>query len=162
LSPYATYGSRVGGWLIDFVILGIVGYLLGLIFDAGHIARVNITTHTLTHGTTVTHVNHFSALGPVIQVVIVLLYGAIMCGSRRGQTVGMMAVGARAVDRDTGGPIGFGRALGRGAMEYLLFVLLFIPWIIDMLFPAWDRRSQTLHDKVSKTVVVKATMYPPT
>jgi len=33
--------------------------------------------------------------------------------------------------------------------------LFFIPWVIDMLFPIWDSRNQTLHDKVSNTVVVK-------
>ena len=61
-----------------------------------------------------------------------------MCGSSRGQTVGMMAVSARAVDARTGGPIGFGRALGRAPFEYLLVIVFFIPWVVDMLFPAWD------------------------
>ncbi|HVX22906.1 MAG TPA: RDD family protein [Acidimicrobiales bacterium] len=162
VSPYASYGARLGGWLIDFVIVGVIGYVIGIIFDAGHVARVTVTTNTTTHGVTVHHVGHFSVLGPIVQVAIVLLYGAIFCGSRRGQTVGMMAVGARAVDRDTGAPIGFGRALGRGAFEYLMFIIIVIPWVVDMLFPAWDSRRQTLHDKVSRTVVVKSSLYPPT
>src|SRR6185437_7783543 len=160
-SPYASYGARVGGWLIDFLILGVVGALLNAIFNAAHVTRVTITSNTTTHGVTVHHVAHFSILGPIVQVLIVLLYGAFFCGSRRGQTLGMMAVGARAVDRDTGTPIGFARALGRAAFEYLMFIIILIPWIIDMLFPAWDRKRQTLHDKVSKTVVVKASLYPP-
>jgi uncharacterized RDD family membrane protein YckC len=30
-----------------------------------------------------------------------------------------------------------------------------VPWIVDMLFPIWDPMNQTLHDKVSGTVVVR-------
>ncbi|HEY5244033.1 MAG TPA: RDD family protein, partial [Acidimicrobiales bacterium] len=85
-----------------------------------------------------------------------------MCGSARGQTVGVMAVSARAVDERTGGPIGFGRALGRALFEWLMVIVIFIPWIIDMLFPAWDQRRQTLHDKVTRTVVVKTSAAPTT
>jgi uncharacterized RDD family membrane protein YckC len=67
----------------------------------------------------------------------------------------MMAVCVRAVSARDGAPIGFGRAVGRAAFEYLMAILLFIPWIVDMLFPLWDPRNQTLHDKVTDTVVVK-------
>ena len=35
-------------------------------------------------------------------------------------------------------------------------VLLFIPWVIDMLFPLWDPMRQCLHDKVSRTIVIQA------
>jgi len=79
-----------------------------------------------------------------------------MCGSARGQTLGMMCVGARVVDLRTGTPIGYARALGRGAFEYLMTVVLFIPWIIDMLFPLWDPMHQTLHDKVVGSIVISA------
>ncbi len=68
----------------------------------------------------------------------------------------MMAVRAKAVDAAGGGPIGHARALGRVLFEYLLFVLLFAPWVLDMLFPLWDPRRQTLHDKITNTVVIKA------
>jgi uncharacterized RDD family membrane protein YckC len=66
----------------------------------------------------------------------------------------MMIVGVRVVDENDGSAIGFGRALGRAAFEYLLVIVLFVPWIIDMLFPIWDPKNQTLHDKVSKAVVI--------
>lgn len=154
---YASYWPRVGGWLIDALIVWVVSYLVSLPLRASHIARFTVQTHT----GSVTRSGHFSALEFVAEVVIVLVYGAIFCGSTRGQTPGMMAVGVRAVDRDTGGRIGFGRALWRGAFEYVLFILLFVPWILDMLFPLWDSRRQTLHDKASRTVVVRAALYPP-
>ncbi len=153
--PYAGYWARVGGWLIDWVILLVVGYIIEMVFSAGHIAWVNV--HNSSNNTT----SHVSVAAPIVQVLIVILYGAFFCGSSRGQTIGMMAVGVRAVDRDNGQPIGFARALGRGAFEYLMFIIVGIGWVLDMLWPAWDRRHQTLHDKVTRTIVVKAAMVPP-
>jgi uncharacterized RDD family membrane protein YckC len=155
---YAGYWPRVGGWLIDAVIVWVVSYLVSIPLHNVDIARFTITTHT---SPGVTRTGHFSALEAVAEVAIVLVYGAIFCGSARGQTPGMMAVGVRAVDRDTGGRVGFARALWRGVFEYVLFIVLFVPWVVDMLFPLWDFRHQTLHDKVSRTVVVKASLYPP-
>lgn len=153
--PYAGYWARVGGWLIDWVILLVVGYIIEIVFSAGHIAWVNV--HNSSNNTTA----HVSVAAPIVQVLVVILYGAFFCGSSRGQTIGMMAVGVRAVDRDNGQPIGFARALGRGAFEYLMFIIVGIGWVLDMLWPAWDRRHQTLHDKVTRTIVVKAAMVPP-
>jgi len=90
----------------------------------------------------------------LILLAIGALYASLLIGLR-GQTVGMMAARIKAVDANTGGLIGFWRALGRDLFERLLAILLLIPWIIDMLFPAWDPRRQTLHDKVVNTVVIK-------
>jgi uncharacterized RDD family membrane protein YckC len=94
--------------------------------------------------------------GAILFVLFVVIYTTAMTGSRRGQTLGMMVVRAKAVDTAGGGPIGYGRALGRVVVEYLLLFLLFAPWVLDMVFPLWDPRRQTLHDKVMNTVVVKA------
>jgi uncharacterized RDD family membrane protein YckC len=52
-------------------------------------------------------------------------------------------------------PIGYGKALGRAVLEYVFTLVFFIPWVIDMLFPLWDRMNQTLHDKIVSSVVVK-------
>ena len=68
----------------------------------------------------------------------------------------VLAVGPGRRAENTGGLIGFWRALGRDLFERLLAIVLFIPWLVDMLFPIWDPRNQTLHDKVAKTVVIRA------
>jgi uncharacterized RDD family membrane protein YckC len=99
---------------------------------------------------------HVSSQGIALSALLVVTYGTAFIGSRRGQTLGMMAVRARAVDMATGGPIGYGRAFGRALFEYVLLFLFVFPWVIDMLFPLWDGRRQTLHDKVTNTVVVRA------
>ena len=77
-----------------------------------------------------------------------------MNGSRRGQTVGKIALGIAVRDARTGGPIGFWRALGRNAITVVFRLLLYIPYILDSLAPLWDARRQAWHDKVVHSVVV--------
>jgi uncharacterized RDD family membrane protein YckC len=74
----------------------------------------------------------------------------------RGQTLGMMVVRVRAVDASSGQLIGVPRAIGRDLFERLLGFLFFLPLLVDLLFPLWDPRRQTLHDKVTNTVVIRA------
>jgi len=143
----AGYGLRLGGWLIDAVMLWIVLALVLWPLHAYH--RTHNTGNV--HGMTL----HANGVGILVPAVVVILYGMFLCGSARGQTIGMMIVRVRVVDANTGGPIGMGRALGRGAFEYLMAAIIFIPWVVDMLFPLWDQRRQTLHDKVTNSVVVR-------
>ena len=96
--------------------------------------------------------------GFVIHGLVVLLYGTLFCGSRRGQTIGMMAAGTRAVDIASGAPIGYARAFGRALLEYVLALAFFLPWVIDMLFPLWDPMNQTLHDKATRTIVIRSSV----
>jgi uncharacterized RDD family membrane protein YckC len=148
----ASYGARLGGWLIDWVLLAAIAVPILLVTHSIH------RTHSIliTNGGVV-HQSGFNVSigGVALQAVIVIAYGAVLCGSTRGQTIGMMVVGTRVIDESGGGPFGVPRALGRAAFEYLMAILLFIPWVIDMLFPIWDPKNQTLHDKVARAVVVK-------
>jgi uncharacterized RDD family membrane protein YckC len=143
----ASYGARLGGWLIDFVIVVVVTLIIAIPLHQIH--RV----HVIVRGTR-TFRYHLGGVGVLINAVIAILYGGLFCGSPRGQTLGMMATGTRVVRTGTTNAIGYGRGFGRGAFEYLMSVALFIPWILDMLFPIWDPKNQTLHDKVADTVVI--------
>ena len=78
-----------------------------------------------------------------------------MNGSRRGQTVGKMALGIAVRDARTGAPIGFWRALGR----YLITVRLPLrcstsPTSSTRSRRCGTRRRQAWHDKVAHSVVV--------
>lgn len=92
--------------------------------------------------------------GSILSIIVDAAYITVMLGNR-GQTVGNMAVHTRVVDSRTGGSISYGKALGRWASEFLLVILFFIPWILDILWPLWDRENQTLHDKMAGTVVLR-------
>ena len=69
----------------------------------------------------------------------------------------------RAVRQGELGRLGYGRALGRALFEgvlrllNLVFFLLGLVWVVDMLFPLWDAKRQTLHDKVAGSVVLRVT-----
>jgi uncharacterized RDD family membrane protein YckC len=107
-----------------------------------------------------------SALPLLIAAVLYLVYGTILCGSRRGQTVGMMVVGVRAVRDGTFERLGYARAGVRALTEGVLRSLellnpfLILVWLIDVLYPVWDQERQTLHDKAGGSVVLRG--QPPT
>ena len=95
-----------------------------------------------------------TAGGNALALIVDAAYITLMLG-QRGQTVGNMAVHTRVVDSRTGGQISYGKALGRWASELVLVILFVIPWILDVLWPLWDRDNQTLHDKMVGTVVLR-------
>ena len=154
-TPYATWGIRVGGYLIDAVIFLVVLALFYLLFRHSHTLDVHLMARKGTRR------RNLSAVPFLITGLLWIAYGTFLCGSPRGQTVGMMAVGVRAVRDESLGELGYGRALGRAVFEgvlrliNLLFFLLGLVWILDMLFPLWDKKRQTLHDKVAGSVVLR-------
>lgn len=150
--PLANYGYRLGGWLIDWVLLLIISVPVLLVTHSIHHYNTYLTND---NGSVHQWGYNVGAGGYALWAVIVIVYGTVLCGSSRGQTVGMMLVGTRVIDETSGGAIGVPRAFGRAAFEYLMAAVFFIPWVIDMLFPLWDSKNQTLHDKVTRAVVVK-------
>ncbi|MGD0746253.1 MAG: RDD family protein [Acidimicrobiales bacterium] len=152
---YATWGIRVGGYLIDFVIFLVVLVVLYVLFRHSHALNVHLMARRGARR------RNFSAVPFLITGVLYIAYGTLLCGAPRGQTVGMMAVGVRAVRDESFAVLGYGRAFARAVFEgvlrliNLLFFLLGLIWILDMLFPLWDRKRQTLHDKVAGSVVLR-------
>lgn len=83
-----------------------------------------------------------------------LIWAAIISG--KGQTPGKQLLKLRVVDATTAQPIGFGRMFFMRGLVAGLVASIAIPFTIGILLfmPFWDRRNQTLWDKVSGTVVV--------
>jgi uncharacterized RDD family membrane protein YckC len=156
-APYAPWGTRLGGYLIDLVIFIPVLVVLILLFRHTHVLELHLTARK--HGT---KRRSISLLPFLLTGVLFLAYATVLVGGVRGQTVGMMAVGVRAVRDGTRDVVGYGPAFGRSLMEQILrligvvSIVLGLPWLLDMLWPLWDARNQTLHDKVAKTVVIRA------
>ena len=71
----------------------------------------------------------------------------------RGQNPGKAVVGLRVIKSD-GSAARTGFMFLRGLVGVVLGVL---PFYLDDIWILWDKDSQTLHDKVADTVVVKAT-----
>jgi uncharacterized RDD family membrane protein YckC len=155
--PYASWGIRIGGYLIDLVVFIPLGVVLFLVFRHTHVLQMHLTTRR--NGTETRRT--YSLLSLFVLGVAYLAYTTILCGNRRGQTVGMMAVGIRVVRDGTLDVVGYGRALGRSLTESVfriigtITIILGIVWLLDMLFPLWDKKNQTLHDKIASTVVIR-------
>jgi uncharacterized RDD family membrane protein YckC len=81
-------------------------------------------------------------------------------GDKNGMTVGKQVLKIR-VFKEDGTPVSVGFAILREfVVRGLLFGFVggffFFPPILDLLWPLWDERKQTLHDKIVSTYVIKA------
>jgi uncharacterized RDD family membrane protein YckC len=128
--PRASFGQRLVAWLIDAILVGIVG---GIVQLAAH-----------------------NALGSLISLAIGVAYYGWLEGSPSGQTIGKRVMNIRVYDHRQGGPIGTGRAIGR----YFAKILSAIVCLLGYLWMLWDSEKQTWHDKLVGTVVVPTSAYP--
>ncbi len=94
-------------------------------------------------------------LALVFWLLLPFVYFTVLHGRLGGgQTLGKRLVKIR-VQHAEGRTLDYGSAFGRYAMTFV-FGLFTIPLILDYLFPLWDSRKQSLHDKVVSSVVVRA------
>jgi uncharacterized RDD family membrane protein YckC len=92
----------------------------------------------------------------LIAGVVAFLYYVLQHG-RWGQTPGKRVMSLRVVRADDGGPISYGQAAWRLLFAYLVSLATCgIGGLVDVAWILWDARRQALHDKVARTVVVKA------
>jgi uncharacterized RDD family membrane protein YckC len=85
----------------------------------------------------------------IAYLLLLVLYFPLFHAYAGGQTPGKALLGIAV--HGTQGSLGFGRALWRWVAEWLLVITL----VVDYLWPLWDGRNQSLHDKVASTVVVR-------
>ena len=128
--PRASFGIRLVAWLIDVVLIGVVGAVLSRVLG--------------------------STLGAVVNLLLGLAYYGYLEGSPSGQTVGKKVMNIRVIDLAGGGPIGAGRAL----LRYVGRILSSIPCLLGYFWMLWDKDKQTWHDKIATTVVVPTADYP--
>ena len=149
----APWWKRLLAFLIDSMVIGVALFVVfGVI---GAVSRnSNSSASTSQPATAGQLAVGFIAIFVLLLIPYLLYYG-IMNGSKRGQTLGKMALNIVVRDARTGGPIGFWRGVGRYAITVVFYVLLFVPYLIDNLSPLWDTRRQAWHDKVVHSVVVE-------
>ncbi len=126
---YAGWGTRFGAVLVDGLVS--LGFQLpGII------------------------VTQASAVGVLLQlaglVAFVVLWSKKL--GTTGQSWGKKALNIKVLDAQTGQPIGQGRAVGR----YFAQILSALPCYLGFLWPLWDDKKQSFHDKIVGTVVVSA------
>ena len=149
---YAGFGARLGALIIDgiagivFLIPAIVVGLSGPRHDVACTVNSRDTSCNVPTGPTI-------ALAVLLGIAGWIAYLVIFCRKvSRNQSWGMKATGIRVVDAQQGQPISAVRALG----WQLAHVFSGFFCYLGYLWMLWDKRNQTWHDKIARTVVVKA------
>jgi uncharacterized RDD family membrane protein YckC len=98
--------------------------------------------------------------GLFLAVALAIAYGGptiyyTVCVAAGGQTLGKVS-GNIAVrrDGDEDASLGWLWSFLRAMLPPLFWVLL-VPGLLDVLWPLWDPKKQTLHDKLVGSVVVR-------
>ena len=145
---YATWSTRAIGYIIDSLLVGaamLVLYFVG----AGILTSMAAM------------VGRGDAAGGVCCMMIVLfplatlvvgLYNTVYLVAQRGYTIGQGVVKIKVVDAN-GGFLTQGAAFLRLVVRVALSMVPFLP-LLDLLWPLWDERRQTLHDKAVNCYVI--------
>lgn len=141
MQPYGGFWIRFVAYVIDSIIMNIVGGVLGMFVGVGvGVMGANETTLTA------------STIGAgVLSLVLSWLYAAVLESSSWQGTVGKKALSLVVTD-EAGQRIGFGRASGRYFAKILSGLIL----LIGFFMIGWTERKQGLHDKLAGTLVCKA------
>jgi len=129
--PLANWGVRAVGAVADAVVIGVATYVIDL--AAGIRARTGYL---------------------YLDLGVSFVYSFVLVGFW-GHTLGMAWMRLDAVEAVEGRtPIGPARAAIRSLAAGLLTIVP-VAAFLDLLWPLWDRRNQTLHDKAAGTVVLR-------
>jgi uncharacterized RDD family membrane protein YckC len=147
--PAAGWWERAAAWFLDHLVCILLGVIAGLIaYAIAGDARFDEDTDD--------PLEYYAAWGIGIWALAELTYRWIWMGTHNGQTLGKAAVGIRVVHQDNAAPIGVGRAALRELLIKNLVWILPVGWLIDNLWPLWDKSQLALHDHMAGTRVVKA------
>jgi len=139
--------------IIDGIIISIPFYILMTILGVGMANQVEIDPVT---GEATGGGGLFAAffLSWLLFMALAIAYYVYFHGNERGQTPGKMVMKIQLRDEATGGQVGYGKAALRWLVAGALGFLCGIGSLLDILWPLWDPKRQTLHDKAANTLVV--------
>ena len=171
--PLASYWQRVGAFILDWVVQGILGAILGYSFLAKAMGDYLDQFNTMVSNAESGQQPNLTALADSIDTTALMAYSVVAIAvfvayqtfflTRFGATPGKLAVGISVRLRDRPGRLSTVEALRRVALPAALFVAQILPLlgvlallvrVLDLLWPSWDPQKQALHDKVGRTNVV--------
>ncbi len=141
MENYAGFWLRVVAYIIDAIIVGIVGFVIGMIFGVGAVSTGTDISDPTGGG---------NMLLNLISIAIGVAYFAGMESSSWQATVGKKALGLVVTDLN-GQRISLGRAIGRYFGKILSALIL----LIGFIMVAFTERKQGLHDMIAGTLVLK-------
>ena len=142
--PYAGFWIRLLGYVIDSVIVGVIGFVLGFVFA---ILAVIGNPNVVSNSQSLT-VN----LGSYVAGILVGFAYFAGLWTLNGGTYGQRWLGLRILDAATFQPVRPGQA----ALRWLGLEISFIALFMGVICVAFDARKQGWMDKIAGTVVVHA------
>jgi uncharacterized RDD family membrane protein YckC len=156
---YAGFGSRLVGYLLDGLIYGAILSVfvvpatvmsVAAFDDCVSIDRGDSTEIVCPEGAPEAGLLAGGiAIGVVGVILVAVLY--VRALGRTGQTFGRKIAGVKVIGKDSGQPLGAGKAF----LRVLVAGLVSGNCILGYLWMLWDRDKQTWHDKIVSSVVVK-------
>jgi uncharacterized RDD family membrane protein YckC len=149
---YAGFWIRFVAFLIDAILVGIVGFIITLpltFLGIGSAVAINQNDPASAMAALPTLIAA-QGLGFVIRLALFIAYEAYFL-SKRGATLGKIALGLKVI-RSDGGPISLGLAVGRSFGYMLSGFILYIGFIMA----GFDPQKRALHDRLCNTFVVYA------
>lgn len=179
--PLAGWWQRVGAYIIDALITGVLSGIFGGYFllkalqpwidafsdavranDPEALNRLSADLSTYMTG------GNFLAFVAITMVIGLAYHVGFV--TKKGATPGKMALGISVRERERPGPPPVLVAMRRYALILALNVFSLVPGAIgfllsmigiaDYLWPLWDPRKQALHDKIAGTNVVRGKAGP--
>jgi len=152
--PFASWGTRVGGHIINGLVVALFSLPAVIAFFA---VPKEIRACTINDEPGLCKVPTgagwaiIAVRGIVGVVAYFVMYSRMV--ARTGQAWGHKAVGVRIVDATTGGNIGAGKAFFRFTVGHWLDGIV---CYLGYLWPLWDAKKQTFADKAFSTYSIKA------
>jgi uncharacterized RDD family membrane protein YckC len=145
MADYAGLGSRAVALIIDYIILGIVSWVIALPFGAAALFSMRGLRYPMAFSGAVLA---FSAIG----IVIWLLYFTYLEGTS-GQTLGKRVMSIK-VTKESGESLTFVDALIRTLCRIIDMLPTF--YIIGIIIILVTEKNQRIGDLAAHTIVVKA------
>ena len=173
--PLAGWWHRVGAYVIDALILGVV---LGIVAfpwfkEVGDIyldyVDQALDDANAGRGSSVSALDlQEQTFGPLAVIAAISLVAGFAYNVGflmwKQATPGKLLTGLRVRRREVAGPMPLGTVVLRWAGQFAVGVLGLVPIIgnvagiyslLDVLWPLWDGHKQAIHDKIAKTNVVR-------
>jgi uncharacterized RDD family membrane protein YckC len=131
----AARGARFGGYLIDYIALGMASFVLQL-------GSSFVWYRTESEA--------FQAGMMLAIVVFQFIYQVVIPARTGGSTPGKLLVGTRIVRKD-GSPVGYGRLFLRNMIGYTISNILYLGFLWVLI----DENNRGWHDYIADTIVVE-------
>lgn len=155
----ASFGSRLIGYILDAILYGLLASAFIIPAAIFMVSAFEDCDRRTSDGTTSISCTgdqfkaglFFAGLAIGLAGIVVVAFLYLRALGRTGQTWGRGMAGVKVIGKDSGEPLGIGKAVLRQLVEAVVSGNC----ILGYLWMLWDKDKQTWHDKIVGSVVIK-------